>query len=349
LRDGSKGNSGGSKGGNVLNALNQRLAAPTEGAEDFEVMKLTRGCGDNLVAAIVVLHRPDHNAVRGLIQSLEDQVELIFVIDNTPTLEVVPEMDLFPSKCKVPLHYAALGENAGIATAQNHGIREALSAGASHVILFDQDSLPAAGMVQALLAAEGKLVKEGSPVAAVGPVFIDERSGWVSPAVRYSLFGLRTIPISLSNSAAVEAHFLIASGCLIRASVLSAVGLMREDLFIDWVDNEWGLRVRSMGLRCYVIPDAQMRHRVGDGVICLFGRQIHLHTETRNYYLLRNAIYLMRVRTMGFRWKLSFLPRLPLYLVVYPLLAEKKLRHFATLLRAVLDGMSGRLGRIDRS
>jgi rhamnosyltransferase len=124
---------------------------------------------------------------------------------------------------------------------------------------------------------------------------------------------------------------------------------MREDLFIDWVDNEWGLRARDMGLRCYVVPEARMGHSVGDGVVSFLGKQIHLHTETRNYYLLRNAIYLMRVRTMGLRWKLSFLPRLPLYLVIYPLLAEHKLRHFASLLRAVRDGMCGRLGSMNRS
>jgi rhamnosyltransferase len=306
-------------------------------------------CGGSLLAAIVVLYRPDSSAVRGLIQRLEDQVDVIFVIDNTPVLELLPETDQFPSQCKIPLYYTALGENVGIASAQNIGICKALDAGASHVILFDQDSLPAVGMVQALLSAEDTLTRGGSPVAAVGPVFVDDRSGWVSPAVRYSFLGLRTVPVDLSSSAAIEAHFLIASGCLIRRSVLSKVGIMREDLFIDWVDNEWGLRARKMGLRCYVVPEARMRHNVGDGIVRICGKVMHLHAETRNYYLLRNAIYLMRVRTMGLRWKLSFLPRLPLYLVIYPLLAENKLRHFATLLHAVLDGMCGRLGRLDRS
>lgn len=302
-----------------------------------------------MIAAIVVLYRPDGDAVQGLIRSLEDQVDIIFAIDNTPRDELVPESELFLPNCKVPLHYLAQGENIGIAAAQNIGIRKALAAGASHIILFDQDSLPAAGMVEVLLAAEATLADRGSPVAAVGPVFIDERRGWVSPAVRYSFFGLRAIPVDLNNSAAVETHFLIASGCLIRASILSTVGVMREDLFIDWVDNEWGLRARNMGLLCYVVPQARMGHSVGDGVVSLWGKRIHLHTETRNYYLVRNAIYLMRVRTMGLRWKLSFLPRLPVYLLIYPLLAEDKLHHFATLLRAVHDGMCGRLGSINRS
>ena len=282
-------------------------------------------------------------------RSLEDQVDAIFVIDNTPVNESVPKDDLFPPHRKVPLHYIAQGENTGVAAAQNLGIRAALAAGVSHIILFDQDSLPADGMVQSLLSAEDKLIKNGMQVAAVGPVTIDQRNGSVSPVVRYSYLGLQTIPVNLSKSTMVESHFLMASGCLIRASVLSSVGVMREDLFIDWVDNEWGLRARNLGLRCYVVTEARMKHSVGDGVFILLGKQMHLHTETRNYYLLRNAIYLMRVRTMGLRWKLSFLPRLPLYLVVYPLLAEHKLRHFSTLVRALFDGMNGRLGRLNRS
>lgn len=302
-----------------------------------------------MVAAIVVLYRPDRNALQGLMRSLEGQVDVIFVVDNTPVDELVSEEELLPGNLKVLIHYTAQGENTGIAAAQNTGIRLALAGAASHIILFDQDSVPAAGMVQALLSAEGALIHEGLRVAAVGPVSIDERDGSVFPVVRYSFLGLRTITVDLSKSAAVEAHFLMASGCLIRASVLSTVGMMREDLFIDWVDNEWGLRARNMGLRCYVVPEARMTHRVGDGVVSIFGKPVHLHTETRNYYLLRNAIYLMRVRTMGLRWKLSFLPRLPLYLVIYPLLAKHKLRHFATLLRALLDGMHGRLGRLNRS
>ncbi len=302
-----------------------------------------------MVAAIVVLYRPDRNAFQRLMRSLEDQVNVIFIVDNTPVNEISLDEELLPPNLKVPLHYTAQGENTGIAAAQNAGIRKALAAAASHIILFDQDSVPATGMIQTLLSAESTLIHEGLRVAAVGPVCIDERNGSASPAVRYRFLGLRIVSVDLSMSAAVESHFLMASGCLIRTSVLSTVGMMREDLFIDWVDNEWGLRARNMGLRCYIVPEARMTHRVGDGVVSLLGKPVHLHTETRNYYLLRNAIYLMRVRTMGIRWKISFLPRLPLYLVIYPLLAKHKLRHFATLLRALLDGMQGRLGRLNRS
>jgi rhamnosyltransferase len=301
-----------------------------------------------MIAAIIVLYKPDCKSVQRLIRSLESQVDSIHVIDNTSGVELVPQEQLFPFSIAVPLHYKSLRENAGIAAAQNIGIREALEVGASHIILFDQDSVPASDTIQALLLAENTLVNNGLSVAAVGPVFIDERTGGISPVVHYTYFGLKTIPVDLSSPVPVEAHFLISSGCLIRSTVLATVGSMREDLFIDWVDNEWGLRARSMGLLSYVVPQARMVHSIGDGVVNLLWKQMHLHTETRNYYLLRNAIYLMRVSSMGIRWKLSFLPRLPLYLAIYPLLAKNKLRHFATLFRAVCDGFSGRLGSVSR-
>lgn len=182
------------------------------------------------------------------------------------------------------------------------------------------------------------------PVAAVGPTFIDEKTGKVSSAVRYSYFGLRTIAIDPGVPAPVEADFLISSGCLIRASALRIVGTMREDLFIDWVDNEWGLRARSMGLRCYVVPEARMGHSIGDGAVSLLWRQIHLHTDARNYYLLRNAIYLMRMKSMGLQWKLCFMPRLPCYLVLYPLLSKHKWVNIRLVLKAILDGVHGHLG-----
>ena len=119
-----------------------------------------------------------------------------------PPSNSYPKTKLFPFKSRIPCHYQAQGINTGIAAAQNVGIRQALGAGASHVILFDQDSAPDAGMVQALLSSEAAVTSQGLPVAAVGPVFVDGRTGWVSPAVRYSFFGLRTIPVDLSKPAA---------------------------------------------------------------------------------------------------------------------------------------------------
>jgi rhamnosyltransferase len=300
-----------------------------------------------MIAAVVVLYFPRHRDLDLLLRSVIDQVDMVILIDNTP--RPVPEMESLAAEFSSRVSFFPLMDNLGIAAAQNIGIEHALVAEASHIVFFDQDSVPAAGMVRELLAAEISLRNQGVPLAAVGPVFIDERTGKTAPVVHYSYLGLRTITVKPSASAPIEAHFLIASGCLIRASALRIVGKMRDDLFIDWVDNEWGLRARSMGLRCYVVPRARMMHNVGDGSVRLLWKHIHLHSDTRNYYLLRNAIFLMRVRTMGSRWKLSFLPRLPCYLLLFPLLSKHKKENLRLIAKAMFDGLRGRMGRLERS
>lgn len=300
-----------------------------------------------MTAAVVVLYFPHCQSLNRMLQSVVGQVDIAFLIDNTP--HPLAEIRALVAQFGSCVSYRPLGDNLGIAAAQNAGIEQAVSQGASHIILFDQDSVPGSDMICELQSAETSLCKQGLPVAAVGPVFIDEQSGRTSPVVHYSYFGLRTIAVEPSDSSPIEAHFLIASGCLIRTSVLRAVGRMREDLFIDWVDNEWGLRARSMGLRCYVVPQARMTHNVGDGAVHLLWKQIHLHSDERNYYLLRNAIFLMRLKTMGARWKLSFLPRLPCYLVLYPLLSKHKKENLRLLVTAAFDGLRGRMGRHEQS
>jgi rhamnosyltransferase len=219
--------------------------------------------------------------------------------------------------------------------------------GYSHVLLLDQDSALPTNMVELLLAGETALLRQGKQVAAVGPQFIDEKSGRPSPAIRHRYFGIQKLYLDPNSGVPVETDHMIASGSVIRTSVLERVGLMRDDLFIDWVDIEWGMRARSMGYNSYYIPSAVMKHSVGDSVVTIFGRDVHLHNDIRNYYMLRNAIYLFRFKSMGWRWKINFAPRIPCYLALYPILSNSKLKNFKIILRAVRDGIFGRLGRLD--
>jgi rhamnosyltransferase len=302
----------------------------------------------NMTAAIIVLYYPQLSEVERLISALDGQVDGIFVLDNTPVSDLEVNQELLQQLIAVPVRYRSFGKNLGIAQAQNIGITEALADGVSRVVLFDQDSNPGGGMIDALIQGESELITRGMSFAAVGPAFIESETGKVSPAVRYTFRGLQTVPIDSKSVVPVESHFLISSGTLIRRSALEKVGLMNAELFIDWVDNEWCLRARQMRMFCYIIPNAKMHHKVGDGVKIILGKTIHLHTETRNYFLLRNAVFLMRSKSMGWRWKVSFLPRMPIYILLYPLLAKHKARCLLMIIRGLLDGLTGRLGSNER-
>lgn len=292
------------------------------------------------VAAVIVLYNPQARLLERLLETLTGQVERTIVIDNSPQPRS-EYPDLFAAR---GAYYQALGENTGIATAQNIGIQRALEEQCSHVLLLDQDSALPAGMVDQLLKAENELIADGAHVAAVGPAFRDEKTGHISPAIRQGILHVKRLRIDDSFSSPVESDYLIASGSLIRMSVIQQIGGMRDELFIDWVDIEWGLRARAHGLKSFMVPGVVMAHSIGDAWITVMGRQISLHSDVRHYYIVRNAAYLLRFAEMGWRWRLLALVRIPEYVVLFSLHAADVPKSFRLLFKAVQDGLLGRIG-----
>jgi rhamnosyltransferase len=294
-----------------------------------------------MIAAIVIFYYPSANLAERLLSSLAGQVDAIYAVDNTPGAS--PALSTFVEKVR-GASYIPLGENRGIATAQNIGIRRSLDAGCSHVLLLDQDSVATPGMASALVKAEAELVQAGVKVAAVGPLYIDKKTETLSHALRYRWFHVKKVQVDPSATEPVEADWLISSGSLIRASVLEEVGLMRDELFIDWVDTEWGLRSRSKGFRSFIVPSAVMEHSVGDSSLRVLGHSINFHNMTRNYYIVRNATYLLRPRVMGWRWVTVMILRIPKHIAVHSWHSQQRLRNLIVLFGAVLAGARGSLG-----
>src|SRR5690606_8889741 len=96
----------------------------------------------------------------------------VIVVDNTPAEDRRVE-SLCASLAQERLRLERLGQNRGIACALNVGIDMALAAGATHVLLSDQDSLPSPDMVKELLRTQADLQRAGERVGAVGPTYTD--------------------------------------------------------------------------------------------------------------------------------------------------------------------------------
>jgi rhamnosyltransferase len=300
-----------------------------------------------MIGAVVVFYHPDLTLLERLLTSLIGQVDRVVAVDNTPSPPAT--MEPFLGRFQYPISYLPLGDNNGVAEAHNIGIQENIRHGCSHVLLLDQDSELPSGMVSKLLAAEGQLLNVGIKVAAVGPRYVDEKTDIPSFAIRYGIFKVRKIKLDPRSSTPVQTDILIASGAIIRTAALEAVGLMRDDLFIDLVDTEWALRAGSMGYKSYCIPSASMMHSVGDEAIDVFGKSVYLHSDIRKYYRLRNAMYLLRLSSMGRPWRCYILRWMPYYFLLTLLISKDKLRNARLLLRALRDGLLGRLGPADDS
>jgi rhamnosyltransferase len=122
--------------------------------------------------------------------------------------------------------------------------------------------------------------------------------------------------------------------------------MMRDELFIDWVDIEWGLRARALGYKSYIIPSIRMMHSIGDSFVPFLGKNINLHGDIRHYYLVRNATFLLRIRHMGSEWRMVTLLKIPQYVLFYSFYSRNRLKSIRLLLRALRDGVSGKLGRV---
>lgn len=297
---------------------------------------------NSCVAAVVVLYQPDLKILDRLLASIKDQVGIIYVVDNTPGKNVDYDLPLIYGAA---VSYQPLGDNYGIAKAHNVGIECAKKAGFSHVLLMDQDSELLPNTVSTLMSEEEKLLLAGIKVGAIGPVFVDEKTGQAAPALSPSFLGTKKTEIDLSSTAPVKTNYIIASGSLIRVSVLDEVGGMQDELFIDWVDIEWGERASAAGFPSFLSPLVTMRHSIGDESVKVFGREITLHSDFRNYFIVRNALYLALWGKIRTRTRFQFARKVPYYVVCYSWYSKKP--HYAAklLLSACWDGIIKNMDR----
>jgi len=299
--------------------------------------------GDDLaelfLAAIIVTYNPDRKELIRLLNAVASQVQVVLVVDNGSKEDVscvVPESGIPNSHCY------CLGSNFGVAEAINYGIDKACSFGSTHVVLFDQDSLPQSDMVERLFVNYEKLVGQGIKVAAVGPRYSDPRAGNPPPFIR--LEGLRLVRADCAGLLPVPVDYLVSSGCLIDMHAINEIGLMQTSLFIDYVDVEWGLRAGKKGYQSFGICDAYMQHYLGETPLAFFGRNIPLHSPLRHYYHFRNAVWLYRQSWVPVAWKIVDGYRLVFKYIVYSLFTDQRLTHLRMMTRGLWHGLTGKMG-----
>lgn len=294
--------------------------------------------GKARICGVIVTYHPDLDALDRLIGAVRPQVQDLLIVDNGS------DFDFAPVLCRHSAELIELGDNYGIAHAQNVGIDRARRSGADHIMLMDQDSVPAGDMVGQLQAALAKLTRSGRLIAAVGPSYLDHRQGEAAPFVYLEGLKLKR-RIVIDPDTPVEADFLIASGCLIPVASLDRIGSMVEELFIDYVDIEWGLRARTLGYLSYGVPAARMEHSLGDAWIAFRGRRVPVHGPLRHYYHIRNAVWLCRRPWISARWKIVLAWRLARQFLFFTFLAPGGAHHAKMMALGLGHGLTNRMGR----
>ena len=288
------------------------------------------------VVAVVVTYQPALEVLEQLLDALVPQVTSVVVVDNGSHSDLAAWNSERDTRA---VELLRLGENRGIAAAQNVGIHWARNRGAGFVLLMDQDSIPAPDMVEKLIST----ISEHALPAAAGPRYLDERQDNPPPFIRVRGLRLERCACATGESV-VPVDYLIASGCLIPMSVLDKVGGMRDDFFIDYVDIEWGLRAKSLGWQSWGVFAARMSHSLGDSAGKFMGINYSIRSPLRHYYTMRNAVWLCQQAHVPRNWKWVEGYMIVLRFVLYTAFAKPRWAHVSKMTLGLVHGLKSRLG-----
>jgi rhamnosyltransferase len=280
---------------------------------------------------VVPLFRPS-DEVHGILRQLAKQAPVVAVDDGSPRSyeHVLNDVSLLPG-----VTLLRSSGNKGIASALNVGVSVAIAQGATLVVCFDQDSRPDAGYIELVKGALREFACS-VPIGALGPWNANSWSGDSSPP----------------EYAYVERPSVIQSGMAFPTAAYNSQGPFDESLFIDGVDTDFCLRLRSAGYWVGVTPRLAIHHRLGAGcaeyrVMRLgpFQSTATLHSADRRYYINRNLIHLLRrFARREPRWALVALRTAMSNNLAALVLEEDRPKKLFAIVTGLWDGVCGRLG-----
>jgi rhamnosyltransferase len=282
-------------------------------------------CSKKNIAAVVILYQPSPD-VEANVNSWADQVDLVLLIDNSEGDEPSPVVAEIASRGNSIL--MRNGSNEGVARALNIAADTAAARGYKFLLTMDQDSRAEPDMVSHMVACMEKDWQ--GPVGLVSPRYLD---------------GVRPVPDALE--ACCEVMIPLTSGSLLNLGAYGVAGPFRDDFFIDFVDNEYCLRLRKHAQKVVRANKAFLHHRVGDAR-CIGPFVVTHHSPLRRYYKTRNRCAVFAEYFSSFPGHCLFdLLRLAKEMVFILCFESQKVSKFVMMWRGWRDFRRGKFGKYD--
>lgn len=224
------------------------------------------------ISGVTVLYNPDKEILKNILSYL-NQIERLYIIDNSEE-EIKPVTDNLRSYSRV--RFLDNKNNIGIAAALNKSADQAIKDGYDLLLTMDQDSRISENYVNEMLVEFEK----------------DERIGILTPFLIHNENPKKSKTTGVENITVA-----MTSGSVINLSALQKIGGYLEKLFIDYVDNEYCLRMNSLGYKVLRLNSVYVYHNLG----AIKPRNFLLkkifptnHSPLRWYYRTRNRFYVYK-------------------------------------------------------
>lgn len=228
------------------------------------------------VDMVTVTYNPEMKLLTKVIQSMFEQVRKIYIVDNTPGK--AKELEQFQNE-KVEIIY--LGNNKGIAYAQNIGIKKSLENNSDYIVLSDQDTIYPKNYVKKMLN-DLNLYPEKDKVAAIASLYKDINRNAFVPFIKHSKYSFKKIYV---KSGVHEISQAIASGLIIVSKHLKEIALMNEKLFLYWVDLKWCWRAIYKDYKLLGNANIYITHKEGNIAKKLLWKTLPIRNPISHYYI----------------------------------------------------------------
>lgn len=287
------------------------------------------------ICAVIVTYHPSE-ALIDVVAAASPQVDEILIVDNSlknDSQEIFQEVTK-NNKVTLVRNY----QNLGIASALNRGVHWALAKKYSWILTLDQDSIIDSQMVQIMMDSYNA-APERENIGILAPVHYDRNTGYKSKYLR-KLKGPYT-----------HKDIVMTSGNLIPAKTFEKVGFYDDDLFIEYVDHDFCLKVKKAGFKTCLVSKAKMAHQLGSirkHRLLATSFFSHNYLPVRRYYRARNRLILYR-RHFHLGWILQDQEFAIKDMIKILLVEDLKWQKVKSTILGTIDGLLGRMGSFDGS
>ncbi|TCZ61464.1 glycosyltransferase family 2 protein [Klebsiella grimontii] len=241
------------------------------------------------VLAVVVFYNPEGD-VHKRCSLISSQVDDLIIYDNSTQPEVIKQNRIITSKISNAKYYGE-GSNNGIGAALNFAVSYAQENDYKYLLTFDQDTVIPEEYVSRMLSSFQKAPGAG----IIGPIYKDVNA---NRECRFPVkCGPFTIRKTLSNEKGIQnVMSIITSGTLYPTQIFKEVGCFESDYFIDYIDNEFCLRLLQHGYNVYVDPSIIINHALGNRSLTklLVKFSPTNYPFYRKYYITRNRFFVYK-------------------------------------------------------
>ena len=297
------------------------------------------------IGCIIVTFNPDVRHLQTQLLELQSISQEIVVVDNST--DVFLKQEIFRIIAETSCTVIQQSENFGIGAALNQGLKLLGTRGVQRVMFLDDDSFFPAEQIEFLIASFDEIRVDNPRIIGAGPSVKDIKNGVI---LSYS-WQNNILKIAPQNDIALEVAFLVSSGSLYdMTALLSEIGYLREDYFLDGTDMEYGFRITSKGYKLVTFSSIEMEHSLGDRVSKVGSNKYEFeHFDPgRIYYQTRNHLLMLRDTPIGMRRKFFRVVQIFHHFNLSRKLLHRDFSKIRMFIMGILDALLNRRGPLSR-